>query len=148
MRLGQSEKQRRLSSHVRSVSICRQVIADSGHRNLYASFAMKSENSQFRQEVPTGPVADYLVFCSFQYSGSFPKTHEAAASEARRQSMKPIIHGTQTKEEWRAGVVTRMRISRADRLEGALHLRTMVRPGYGCLQAYPQGRGSAFGDKW
>lgn len=25
--------------------------------------------------------------------------------------MNPIIHGTQTKEEWRAGVVTRMRIS-------------------------------------
>jgi quercetin dioxygenase-like cupin family protein len=25
--------------------------------------------------------------------------------------MKPIIHGTQTKEEWRAGVVTRMHVS-------------------------------------
>ena len=25
--------------------------------------------------------------------------------------MSPIIHGTQTKEEWRAGVVTRMRVS-------------------------------------
>ena len=25
--------------------------------------------------------------------------------------MNPIVHGTQTKEEWRAGVVTRMRVS-------------------------------------